>query len=252
MKMKMKRIYFLVSMLCAFTFTIKAQQNLEDVVYLKNGSIIHGIIVEQIPNQSIKIQSRDGNIFVYKIAEIEKMTKEISQKTTIANYTLQSQSSNNISAPQPQLFPDLPNGYVGTIELGYALASNYGSTEYLKLNYINGYRFNPYFSAGIGTGIRFYTGGGSAFAIPVFADFRANALKALNSQFSPYVAFGIGYTIDLTYGGQLGGLYVNPSFGAICQLDNKTTIHFGLGIESQSFSGGIGIAPLSFNVGMSF
>ena len=51
-------------------------QNMEDVVYLKNGSIIHGTIIEQIPNESIKIKTKDGNIFVYKIDEIEKMTRE--------------------------------------------------------------------------------------------------------------------------------------------------------------------------------
>jgi len=48
----------------------------EDVVYLKNGSIIHGIIIEQIPNQSIKIKTADKNVFVFKIEEIEKISKE--------------------------------------------------------------------------------------------------------------------------------------------------------------------------------
>lgn len=43
--------------------SINAQTNYEDVVYLKNGSIIHGIIVEQIPNESIKIES-GPNTFV--------------------------------------------------------------------------------------------------------------------------------------------------------------------------------------------
>lgn len=35
-----------------------------DVVYLKNGSIIRGMIIEQIPNVSLKIQTKDGSIFV--------------------------------------------------------------------------------------------------------------------------------------------------------------------------------------------
>lgn len=50
-----------------------------DIVYLKNGSIIRGIIIEQIPNESIKIQTQDGSIFVYKMEEVEKMTKELSK-----------------------------------------------------------------------------------------------------------------------------------------------------------------------------
>lgn len=48
----------------------------QDVVYLKNGSIIRGMIIEQIPNKSIKIQTKDGNVFVYEMDEIEKITKE--------------------------------------------------------------------------------------------------------------------------------------------------------------------------------
>ena len=53
-----------------------AQSNYEDVVYLKNGSIIRGIITEQIPNESVKIQTKDKNVFVYKMDEISKITKE--------------------------------------------------------------------------------------------------------------------------------------------------------------------------------
>jgi len=52
------------------------QTTYEEVVYLKNGSIIHGVIIEQIPNQSVKIQTKDKNVYVFKIEEIEKITKE--------------------------------------------------------------------------------------------------------------------------------------------------------------------------------
>jgi hypothetical protein len=45
---------------------------------VKNGSVIRGIIVESIPNKSVKIQTKDGNIFFYNIDEIEKITKEVS------------------------------------------------------------------------------------------------------------------------------------------------------------------------------
>ncbi len=47
-----------------------------DVVYLKNGSIIKGEIIEQIMGESVKIQTADGSIFIYKSAEVEKITKE--------------------------------------------------------------------------------------------------------------------------------------------------------------------------------
>ena len=53
-----------------------AQQAMEDVIYLKDGSILRGTIIEQIPGKSLKIQMRDGNVFVYDIDKVERMTRE--------------------------------------------------------------------------------------------------------------------------------------------------------------------------------
>jgi hypothetical protein len=58
------------------TIIVFAQNNYQDVVYLKNGSIIRGIIIEQVPNKSIKIETADKSIFAYKMDEIEKISKE--------------------------------------------------------------------------------------------------------------------------------------------------------------------------------
>ena len=69
--------FFLVLMLTIFSLGLTAQESYQDVVYLKNGSIIKGTIIEQVPNESIKIQTADGSIFVYKMEEILKMTKEM-------------------------------------------------------------------------------------------------------------------------------------------------------------------------------
>lgn len=53
-----------------------AQNNYQDVVYLKNGSIIRGIIIEQVPNESLKIETADRSVFAFRIDEVEKMTRE--------------------------------------------------------------------------------------------------------------------------------------------------------------------------------
>jgi hypothetical protein len=49
---------------------------LADVAYLKNGSVVRGTIVEQDPAVQVKIQTKDGSIFVFKISEIERITRE--------------------------------------------------------------------------------------------------------------------------------------------------------------------------------
>jgi hypothetical protein len=63
--------YLAFSMFPAF-----AQEQMQDVVYLKNGSTIRGTIIEQIPNKSIKIQTVDGSVFVYQMDDIARITKE--------------------------------------------------------------------------------------------------------------------------------------------------------------------------------
>lgn len=56
-------------------------QQLEDVVYLKNGSIIRGLIIEHVPGETIKIQTRDGNLFVYEIRQVDRIMKESRKKS---------------------------------------------------------------------------------------------------------------------------------------------------------------------------
>ena len=53
-----------------------AQSNMREVVYLKNGSVIKGVILEQVQDESVKIQTSDGSIFVYPMADVERITKE--------------------------------------------------------------------------------------------------------------------------------------------------------------------------------
>lgn len=54
----------------------KGEPTWQDVVYLKNGSIIKGLIIEQVPNESLKIQTADGSIFVYEMDQVAKIAKE--------------------------------------------------------------------------------------------------------------------------------------------------------------------------------
>jgi hypothetical protein len=71
----MRQHFFLFVILFLFSITLKAQ-DLEDVVYLKDGSILKGIIVEQVPNESIKIQLASGEVRTLVMTEISKFTRE--------------------------------------------------------------------------------------------------------------------------------------------------------------------------------
>ena len=62
---KMK--FFLALLLFVVITTVSyGQNNYQDVVYLKNGGIIRGVIIEQVPNEFIKIETVGKNVFVYQ------------------------------------------------------------------------------------------------------------------------------------------------------------------------------------------
>ncbi|HAP69279.1 MAG TPA: hypothetical protein DCR04_06055, partial [Flavobacteriales bacterium] len=53
-----------------------AQNGMQDVIYLNDGSVYKGIIIETVPNVSYKIQSEGGNVYAVTVSEVEKITKE--------------------------------------------------------------------------------------------------------------------------------------------------------------------------------
>ena len=89
-----KKIFVLIAILFA-GLSMYAQNNTQDVVYLKNGGILKGVIIEQVPGVSLKIQTADGSVFVYPIDEVEKMAKET---PTVQS---QQQRNSNFSTKNP-------------------------------------------------------------------------------------------------------------------------------------------------------
>jgi len=80
-------LLIIVILFIATPFISVAQSDLIDVVYLKNGSIIKGIITEQVPGTAVKIQTADGSLFVFEYDEITKMTREPKLATSAASAT---------------------------------------------------------------------------------------------------------------------------------------------------------------------
>jgi hypothetical protein len=67
----MKKIVFLsIALLFA---TIVFAQNKKDIVYLKNGSVIIGTIIQEVPYDQIIIKTDEGFILSYKYIDIEKI-----------------------------------------------------------------------------------------------------------------------------------------------------------------------------------
>ncbi len=208
----MKKVIALI-LFAMFTSFLFAEKNSQDVIYLKNGSIIRGSITEQIPNKTIKIQTSDRNIFVFQMDEIEKITKE----------TIQSKDESTFNDMS------LPIGFKRIVELGYQFGVGEFGYDRLKIGLILSYQVHPYISIGIGTGLRSYFEFEEAL-IPFFADFRANLM---DSKFSPYVSLGIGYNFQLANSLKGEGVLINPTAGVCMKLSPNSIFNVGLGYEMQ-------------------
>lgn len=238
----MKKNLALLLFVLVTTFSY-AQSDFQDVVYLKNGGIIRGVIIEQIINKSIKIETVDRNVFVYQIDEVERITRE--------PYLDKSRSSLNNTGIQ--------SGYKGILEFGYEIGTGVYGMDRLKLNIINGYQINPYFYLGVGTGLRYYFDAKEA-VIPVYADFRT---YFTDKKATPYLSLGIGYSF-ITSGGFDGlGFLLNPTIGVSFKVSDISAMNVGLGYEMQKmeiyyfnnygyYSSFENSGAISINVGITF
>ena len=223
-------LIFLFSLNSFSAATLFAQTRYEDVLYLKNGSILHGIIIEQVPNESIKIQTEDRNVFVYKMDEVLKITKE---EVPVRKKTREPVTRDNMKK----------KGYMNILEviLGRSLTEDSQIDNAFEdpvpsagLQTVNGYQFNPYLSLGLGIGIHAYT---EYVFVPFFADVRINFMNETVSpflslsggySFSGYECLGIGSS-DVYY----GGTYFNPAFGVRFNYRKTKALAFSLGFRNQ-------------------
>ena len=70
----MKKHLVVVIMLIFILFPLSAQKT-KDVLYLKNGSIIYGKLIE-VSDSQYKIKTPDGSLFIFSSPEVEKFVNE--------------------------------------------------------------------------------------------------------------------------------------------------------------------------------
>jgi len=77
---------FAISFILFFAATFSSiAQNYQEIVHLTDGSIIKGIILEQVPNDYLTIETASGRVYTIEMYEVEKITKERSRTNTPSN-----------------------------------------------------------------------------------------------------------------------------------------------------------------------
>lgn len=200
--MKPILILFLMIFNAGFLF---AQKHLQDVVYLKNGSIVRGVITEFIPEQSVKIETADGNTFVFGMADVEKITRE--------------------EAPcRSRLRPAVisTKGFFNDTETGMLIGggdTSKFSTAY-SLQNVSGYQVNRYLKIGAGAGIDHYNDYSHTF-IPVFGRISGDIVKY---RVTPVYFVDAGYSFLIEKDEYSSGIQEVRSKGGLM-------VHGGLGLK---------------------
>jgi sRNA-binding regulator protein Hfq len=200
------------------TVVATAQRIPQNTIYLKNGSVIKGTIIEDIEGVSIKVQTADKSIWVFKKADVNKVITSVKAQTTpMVDYTLK---RGYFTQVQAELMPSKKQSSEGTVPSMLGVA---------------GYQINKHFSAGVGTGVEAF----HISMLPVFGDMR---YYFFNDQYTPFINLKAGYAFPLenqrdntrnvdmkSKGGLMGGL----ELGYIRSLSNATKFTFSLGYRYQ-------------------
>jgi hypothetical protein len=89
-----------------------------NIVYLKNGSIIRGTVIEMIPDSLLKVRTTDASLFVFRMSEVVKVAKP--ENTERTNFEPSSASVSEIkTAISPNNQSTGSNGYQNPFEMSY-------------------------------------------------------------------------------------------------------------------------------------
>lgn len=224
----MKRIFLTLIVMVSFTVGCLAQggsekkvdtnKKMEDVVYLKNGAIIRGIIIEQVPDKTLEIKSNDNNYLIFNYSEIQKITRE-----NILTDPTEYKKKGFLS------IAELNYGFgINTINTYHGSVAIEGTFPTIGLRSINGYQLNEMFSFGLGAGFEaFYDADKKGAMIPFTLDARMHFKKG---KFSPMLNLNGGYSVGIQ---NSSGLAANPAVGIRYYLSNKMAYVLTLGYKVQ-------------------
>ncbi len=217
----MKKIILLVIICLSSPVFVSAQNNMEDVVYLKNGNVLRGIIMEQIPNKSITLKINEKNTMVIKFDEIEKITKE-----AIAEKPKEKAPPTDYKQKGFIDLTELTYGYgVSTITTSNGSATVNDKTDpTFGLRTVNGYQFNPFVTLGLGLGYEQY---GNSGLIPITLDTR---IMFSRKKIAPVLNLNGGYAAGVN---NSGGFCLNPALGLRIFMTKKAAFIFNLGYKMQ-------------------
>ncbi|MDR3143098.1 MAG: hypothetical protein LBU37_15440 [Tannerellaceae bacterium] len=255
----MKKIIFIFA-LVATALVAPAQETVETVVELTNGSIIRGKLADAGDGQRLYGLTGNRNNNDLSFSQFKDYSDDTMSLSSSGNNHIRTDNNRTTSKTQSYSHYDIV-GYRGFLELGYftgfiqryiiiekdikknipkdSLKVVSGKYNGYEITTSHGYQFNPYIFLGGGVGLQLHTGvdedtGVNLVAIPVFIDFRTNFTKQPSTQIVHFAGLKIGSTTGF-FGEKvktLGG-YIAPSIGVKAMITPSFALNLSIGYNFQ-------------------
>ena len=195
-------------------------QSREDVVYLHNGSVLKGTIIENVPGVKTSIEIVGHNVIVLQDSAIRMIL--MNQKIPSCEYV-------NPASP---------------VEMAANVSFYGGSKNSGAFTFITSYRFPFRLSVGAGLGIEWF----DHQQIPFMADFTYCFAKG---SWSPFVYVRTGYAVPLSknvdgdYSDYYGGVLAGTGAGMRFNFSKRNALVFSIGYRYQKTKTVTGSYPWS-------
>jgi hypothetical protein len=240
---------FSLLLLCLICTALSAQDNWEETIYLKNGSIYRGTVIEQIPGVSLNIETRDRNVIHINMADVERMTKtrieppiapppppapprDMDYHDREMHHSGEGHHD-RLDEAHHRPYYQAKRGYFGQASLDIG-------TLQIGVRTVHGFRFNRFAQLGAGIGVDAYIGGqiGKGLYAPVFLHFTGDVLQ---TRITPFYAIEAGYGFRLGNGSNAdfsskfeGGLMGGIGFGVKFQSKQRFNFRLSAVVNVQS------------------
>ena len=176
----MKNLLILFTLLFSINSFAQSAGDYIDVLHFKDGSVVKGIVLEQILGKSVSIQNKDGELKKFQLSEIEKVSKELDLSSQRVRTKLWMNK-----------FMPFKKGYTIDFESSLGMKGA-GFRVY------NGYKFSRFAILSLGVGFEVLAINYQNLAAPSLSLNLAFSGEILDKRITPYyqVELGYGYVIE--------------------------------------------------------
>lgn len=226
---------WIVLIFCVISTLASAQgTEYNDVVYLKNGSIFRGKILEYNPGETLTIQLYGANTLVIEAEDIDRVVQGVQPPRGLDPRPI---GRDQLETKRRQELPPLRNsGLYSNTGLGFLTATgDAGLAVGITVHTSLGYQFNSFVAAGVGVGYDGYRPSRGENLIPIYAEVRVMPIEQLPNLFAlGMMGYGLAQTSEaLNVTRAEGGTLIHGGIGYRFQTVDQSEILLEFGTRFQ-------------------